>query len=112
MKLDDEDRELLVELVEWFELVARPWMFHDVACWFLLRDEGLVQLDAWVQPTERGIAFVRSLPGRHRPGKPILIDRPGYKCERCGHEWRARASKTGRPKFCAKCHSIRWDVVE
>jgi predicted Zn-ribbon and HTH transcriptional regulator len=32
----------------------------------------------------------------------------GYRCERCGHEWRPR-NKKEEPKVCPKCKSPYWD---
>jgi hypothetical protein len=49
----------------------------------------------------------------------IMIKVPGYRCERCGHEWVARASRnappgkkgaTSRPRLCPHCKSAWWDV--
>jgi DNA-directed RNA polymerase subunit RPC12/RpoP len=49
----------------------------------------------------------------------IMIKVPGYRCERCGHEWVARASRnappdkkgeTSRPRLCPSCKSAWWDV--
>jgi predicted Zn-ribbon and HTH transcriptional regulator len=45
----------------------------------------------------------------------IVITLPGYRCERCGHEWCARKSKNapeqgGPPKICPKCKSAWWDT--
>lgn len=48
----------------------------------------------------------------------IMIKVPGYRCERCGHEWVARAARNAptkkgeapRPRLCPKCKSAWWDV--
>jgi predicted Zn-ribbon and HTH transcriptional regulator len=51
----------------------------------------------------------------------IMIKVPGYRCERCGHEWVARAPRnnppgrrkageTPKPRQCPKCKSAWWDV--
>jgi len=29
-------------------------------------------------------------------------------CKRCGHQWLPR--QHGKPRQCAKCHSVLWDV--
>lgn len=44
----------------------------------------------------------------------ILITVPGYRCERCGHEWVPRGSKNApldtRPRICPKCKTAWWDT--
>jgi predicted Zn-ribbon and HTH transcriptional regulator len=47
---------------------------------------------------------------------------PGYRCERCGHEWIARAARNSpsgkpkkgaaiaKPRQCPKCKSAWWDT--
>lgn len=50
----------------------------------------------------------------------IIIKVPGYRCERCGHEWIARKPRVGpaktkkgkppKPRQCPKCKSAWWDV--
>lgn len=37
----------------------------------------------------------------------IMLKVPGFRCERCGHEWQPRASK--RPTVCPKCKNPYWD---
>lgn len=44
----------------------------------------------------------------------IVITLPGYRCERCGHQWVARHPRgmpdaDPRPRICPKCKSARWD---
>lgn len=35
---------------------------------------------------------------------------PGYRCERCNHEWVARRQEEARvPRVCPKCKSPYWD---
>jgi predicted Zn-ribbon and HTH transcriptional regulator len=51
----------------------------------------------------------------------ITIKVPGYRCERCGHEWVARSprnvapgKKKGeppKPRQCPACKSAWWDVA-
>lgn len=36
----------------------------------------------------------------------VRITLPGWKCERCGHEWRGKTSEP--PKCCGKCKSPYW----
>ena len=38
---------------------------------------------------------------------PITV--MGFKCERCGHEWRGR-SLDANPRVCPKCKSPYWDL--
>ena len=40
----------------------------------------------------------------------VEITKPGYRCERCGHEWWPRV-KTQAPRVCPnrKCKSPYWD---
>lgn len=38
----------------------------------------------------------------------IEIKVPGYRCERCGHEWRPR-QHAYRPTVCPWCKSAYWD---
>jgi len=52
----------------------------------------------------------------------ITIKVPGYRCERCDHEWIARqprnappakgkkAAKAAKPRQCPKCKSAWWDT--
>lgn len=50
----------------------------------------------------------------------IQIKVPGYRCERCGHEWIARSPRNGpagkpgakqpKPRICPKCKSAWWDT--
>ena len=43
----------------------------------------------------------------------ITIMIPGYKCLRCGWEWKPRKRKyPGKPRLCPnpKCRSAYWDV--
>jgi hypothetical protein len=52
----------------------------------------------------------------------ITIKVPGYRCERCGHEWIARAPRNAapgkpkkgedppKPRQCPACKSAWWDV--
>lgn len=42
----------------------------------------------------------------------IVITMPGYRCERCEHEWvaRSRRSAEGPPRICPKCKSALWDI--
>jgi hypothetical protein len=50
----------------------------------------------------------------------IKITVPGYRCERCGHEWvargahqsdpRAKKKSEAKPRICPKCKSAWWDV--
>jgi len=51
----------------------------------------------------------------------VTLKVPGYRCERCGHEWIARSPRStppGRkksapppkPRQCPKCKSAWWDV--
>lgn len=53
----------------------------------------------------------------------ITIKVPGYRCERCGHEWIARkprnapeppkgkkAGKPPKPRQCPACKSAWWDT--
>jgi SOS-response transcriptional repressor LexA len=35
---------------------------------------------------------------------------PTYHCQICGHDWHPR--KEGLPKYCARCHSPRWNEAE
>jgi predicted Zn-ribbon and HTH transcriptional regulator len=48
-----------------------------------------------------------------------MIKVPGYRCERCGHEWVARKSRNAppgkkgeasHPRLCPHCKSAWWDV--
>ena len=36
----------------------------------------------------------------------ILI--PGWRCERCGHEWVARQEWEDKPNVCSRCKSPYW----
>ena len=38
----------------------------------------------------------------------IEVKVPGYRCERCGHEWVPRTGAV--PRVCPKCKSAYWDV--
>lgn len=51
----------------------------------------------------------------------ITMKVPGYRCERCGHEWQARGPRAEnvprgmsaedvKPKLCPSCKSAHWDV--
>jgi predicted Zn-ribbon and HTH transcriptional regulator len=50
----------------------------------------------------------------------IMLKVPGYRCERCGHEWIARTSRNApagkkpgklpKPRICPHCKSAWWDV--
>lgn len=49
----------------------------------------------------------------------ITIKVPGFRCERCGHEWIARkprnaaaakGKKAAKPRQCPKCKSAWWDT--
>lgn len=37
------------------------------------------------------------------------IDWPGYRCERCSHEWPARHKNAELPTVCPKCHNPYWN---
>jgi predicted Zn-ribbon and HTH transcriptional regulator len=37
----------------------------------------------------------------------VKISVEGFKCERCGHEWRPR--NKGEPAVCPKCKSPYWN---
>jgi predicted Zn-ribbon and HTH transcriptional regulator len=36
------------------------------------------------------------------------ITLPGWRCERCGHEWVARQEWEDQPRVCPKCKSPYW----
>lgn len=52
----------------------------------------------------------------------ITIKVPGFRCERCGHEWIARQPRSGpskppkkgskppKPRQCPHCKSAWWDT--
>jgi rubredoxin len=51
----------------------------------------------------------------------ITLRVPGYRCERCGHEWQARGPRKEnlprgtdpedvKPKLCPKCKSAHWET--
>lgn len=49
----------------------------------------------------------------------IMMKVPGYRCERCQHEWVARGSRNAprgkngemlRPKLCPHCKSPWWET--
>jgi predicted Zn-ribbon and HTH transcriptional regulator len=49
----------------------------------------------------------------------ITLKVPGYRCERCGHEWIARRprnmvgkspKKMPKPRICPACKSAWWDT--
>ncbi|MFA4974791.1 MAG: hypothetical protein WC683_19495 [bacterium] len=37
------------------------------------------------------------------------ITLPGFRCERCDHQWVARQGTQGEPRVCPKCKSPYWD---
>ena len=50
----------------------------------------------------------------------ISMTVPGYRCERCGHEWQARQPRNAPvakgdplpiPKLCPKCKSPWWETL-
>ena len=41
----------------------------------------------------------------------VSIEKDGYKCERCSHEWLPRANKPAKlPLTCPKCGSPYWNT--
>ena len=38
----------------------------------------------------------------------IEVKLPGYRCERCGHEWITRGKS--EPLVCPKCKSAYWNI--
>jgi len=39
----------------------------------------------------------------------VTLKQKGYRCNRCGHEWKPRQSTEGEPKVCPKCKSPYWN---
>lgn len=72
--LDQWDRDLLNELVEWWEIENAAWPTIDPSSWITLIAEGLVtdlhDGQYAVLPTERGIAFSHRTRAARKGHKP------------------------------------------
>ena len=69
--IDAADRDLLEELVAWWDEFEKPVTVGNLDAWDVLEHEGLVSLDRSfriVTPTERGISYIRRSRG-HRVAK-------------------------------------------
>jgi hypothetical protein len=40
------------------------------------------------------------------------IEWPGYRCERCSHEWPARYKDAALPTVCPKCKNPYWNKLK
>jgi len=39
----------------------------------------------------------------------VMISKPHYLCNKCGHIWMGRLGATEYPRMCPNCKSLRWD---
>ena len=42
----------------------------------------------------------------------IMIPKPHYLCQKCGHVWEGRKGARDYPRICPSCHSITWDEAK
>jgi hypothetical protein len=69
--IDAADRDLLEELVAWWDEFEKPVSVGNVDAWTVLYHQGFVYLDRSTRvahPTERGISYIRRSRG-HRVAK-------------------------------------------